>query len=447
MPAPRLLAAFCLLTVVAAVGLLEPRILSAVLAADAALGAAFLVDFLRARRAPLSARRRWPLLLVQAAAAEVAVDVASAGSRPVHVVLREGLHPALADRPLRMDLSIAPGGAAVWKYSLTPRRRGSHRLLPLSCRVLGPWGLAWAERELISPETVRVYPQVRWEGRAGRLLMLAQRRQLGLSPMDSRGLGSEPYGVRPYVRGDPSNRIHWKATARRGKLVTREDTWERGAHLVILLDCGRAMASVAGSRSKLDYALSAALALARLAAGRGDRVLLLAFSDRIERRVAVRSNAGEIGRAYAALFDLEARLAEPAYDIAVEAAGDAEFRRATVVLLTSVVDLASAELLRTALLRLRRQHVPLLVNLEDGDVSRLAVEEPRTELQAFAKVSALEILLGNRALTARLRHVGIRSVAAPADRLALETLESYLALFAERGTGARRLAPALRQGA
>jgi uncharacterized protein (DUF58 family) len=207
------------------------------------------------------------------------------------------------------------------------------------------------------------------------------------------------------------------------------------------------MASVAGSRSKLDYALSAALALARVAVGRGDRVLLLAFSDRIERRVAVRSNAGEVGRAYASLFDLEARLAEPAYDIAVEAAGEAEFRRATVVLLTSVVDLASAELLRSALLRLRRQHVPLLVNLEDGDVSRLAVEAPRTELEAYAKVSALEILLGNRALTARLRHVGIRSVAAPADRLALETLESYLDIFAVRGRGARQILSGLRPGA
>jgi uncharacterized protein (DUF58 family) len=377
----------------------------------------------------------------------VSVEVASSGSGAVRLILREGLHPAVADGPKRLNLSVVPGSAAVWKYSVTPRRRGSHLLLPLSCRVLGPWGLAWSERELVAGETVRVYPQVRWEGRAGRLLMLAQRRQLGLSPMASLGLGSEPYGVRPYVTGDASNRIHWKATARRGKLVTREDTWERGAHLVILLDCGRAMASVAGSRSKLDYALSAALALARLAVGRGDRVLLLAFSDRIERRVAVRSNAGEVGRAYASLFDLEARLAEPAYDIAVEAAGEAEFRRATVVLLTSVVDLASAELLRSALLRLRRQHVPLLVNLEDGDVSRLAVEAPRTELEAYAKVSALEILLGNRALTARLRHVGIRSVAAPADRLALETLESYLDIFAVRGRGARQILSGLRPGA
>jgi uncharacterized protein (DUF58 family) len=351
--------------------------------------------------------------------------------RQAILLAREALDPALAEAPLRRRLEVA-AGTSLWRYDLSPRRRGEHRAGPLTVRVLGPWGLAWAQRDLLGPESVRVYPQVRWEGRVGRLLTLAQRRELGQAPLRTHGLGTEPYALREYRPGDPPTRIHWKATARRGRLITREDTWERGSRLVILLDCARAMASLEAGRSKLDHALAAALALARVAVSRGDRVTFVAFSDRVERLVRVRASARGVARAYGTLFDLPARLSEPAYDLAAEAVSAVEPRRATVVLLTSVVDLAAAEVLREALLSLRR-HRTLLVNLEDPEVVRLALGSPSTPAEAFAKVSALEILLANRRLGRRLQRAGTRVVSAPADRLAADTLEAYLSLFAARG--------------
>ncbi len=425
MPGRRLLAALFLLAFVAAVSVLVPGLRLFVVAADAALVAAFLLDWLAARRTRLAAARRWPALLAQGAPAPVSIEL-SGVDRPVTVDLRDGLHPAVADAPRRIRVAVRPGRTSVWSYSVEPRRRGAHRLLPLTARIEGPWGLAWSQRDLLPAEGARVYPQVRWEGQAGRLLALAHRHQLGLSSTALLGLGSEPYGVRRYTEGDPPNRIHWKATARHGRTMAREETWEKSARLVILLDCGRAMASLDGRRSKLDAALAAALSLARFASARGDHVLLAAFSDRVERVVRVRPGVRGVSQAYARLYDLEARLAESAYDVAVEAARDTEFRSARVVLLTSLVDLAGAELLRGALLALRRPHRPLLVHLEDPDITRLALAAPADAVEAYAKVSALEILLGNRELAARLRHSGIETVSTPADRLTLETLDAYL---------------------
>jgi uncharacterized protein (DUF58 family) len=347
----------------------------------------------------------------------------------VTLLLREGLHPALAESPLRRRLEIRGPGEVRWAYPLVPRRRGEHPLAPLTARVLGPWGLAWAQRDLLAEETVRVYPQVRWEGKVGQLLVQAQRHRLGQIPLKLHGVGTEPYALREYLPGDPIGKIHWKATARHGRPVTREDTWERSARLLVLVDCARTMASMDGSRSKLDYAVAAALALTRVAAARGDRVTLLAFSDRVLRTVRVRSGGRGASQAYAAFYDLEAQLTEPAYDLAVEAAFGVEARSATAVLLTSVVDLAAAELLRESLLRLGRRHRALLVNLEDPELRALAADEPTGAAEAFAQVASLEILLANRRLARHLRRGGIRVVASPADRLALETLEAYLALY------------------
>ena len=286
---------------------------------------------------------------------------------------------------------------------------------------------------MLAPEPLRVYPQVRWDGKVGQLLLLAHRRSLGRNPQRFQGLGTELYALREYLPGDPPNKVHWKATARHGHLVSREETWERGGRLIVLLDCARGMSATEGERSKLDHALAAALALTRIAASRGDQVTLAAFSDRVERSVRVHSGHRSVHAAYGALYDLEVRLAEPAFDLAAETAMKLEARRSTVVLLTSVVDLAAAELLRHAVLRLERRHRPILINLQDPELVALGTGEPASAEDVFAKVSALDILLANRRLGARLRHAGIRVVNTSADRLAVEALEAYLAMFGGRG--------------
>jgi uncharacterized protein (DUF58 family) len=423
--------------------LVAPRLAPAPLALDAALLAAFVVDGRRARATRLEAARQLPPLLVQGERSEVQVRIVSRALRPIALLLREGLDPGLASGPRRRELAVAPEGRAIWSYTLTPRRRGNHRLDALAARIRGPWGLAWADVELLPPETARVYPQVRWGGPVGKLLTLAQRRQLGVTPTRIRGLGTEPYALRRYLPGDPPSKIHWKATARHGRLIVREDTWERGTRLLILLDCARSMASVEGERSKLDAALAAALALTRVAAARGDRVTLLTFSDRVERIVRVASGARGASSAYRQLYDAEARLTEPAYDLALEQAARLESRQATLVLFTSILDLASAELLQRSLTEIRRRHRIVLVNLEDAELARLAWEAPRSTLEAFAKVSALEILLANRDLGFRLRRAGIRVASAPADGLALEALETYLEM--QRDRSARPASAAARQ--
>ena len=429
MPAVRSFQLLGLITLLLIASFLDPRLAWAAVGLDLVIAAAVLVDFRRAARTPLAASRSWPPLLVQETPAEVAMTVATSAPRPVSLLLREGLHPALAEAPLRRRLEARGPGEIRWTWSLTPRRRGEHRTGPLTARVLGPWRLAWAQRELLPGETVRVYPQVRWEGRVGQLLVLAQRRRMGQIPLRMHGVGTEPYALREYLPGDPLAKIHWKATARHGRLVSREETWERSGRLIVLLDCARAMASLDGHRSKLDYAVAATLALTRVAAARGDQVTIVAFADRVLRTVRVRSGGRGARLAYESLYDVEAQLDEPAYDLAAEAAFDVESRSATAVLFTSVVDLAAAELLRESLLRLGRRHRTLLLNLEDPELPRLATVAPEDPPQAFAQVASLEILLANRRLARHLRRGGIRVINTPADRLALEALEAYLAIY------------------
>ena len=54
---------------------------------------------------------------------------------------------------------------------------------------------------------------------------------------------------------DPRN-IDWKATARRGALISRNRQVEKGQQLAVLLDAGRLMAETIGAYSRLEHAKS-----------------------------------------------------------------------------------------------------------------------------------------------------------------------------------------------
>src|SRR5688500_11508013 len=101
MPALRCFQLLGLITLLLVASFLDSRLAWAAIVLDVILAVATAVDFQRAARVPLEASRIWPPLLVQEAPAEVAVTVSTTARRPVTVFLREGLHPALAEGPLR----------------------------------------------------------------------------------------------------------------------------------------------------------------------------------------------------------------------------------------------------------------------------------------------------------------------------------------------------------
>ena len=95
-----------------------------------------------------------------------------------------------------------------------------------------------------------------------------------------RGQGSEFESLREYLPGDGFRSVDWKATARRGRLMVAQHEVERSQQICIALDCGRLMTPRVGLQRKFDYALTAALSVARVAQNADDHVGLVAFGAR-----------------------------------------------------------------------------------------------------------------------------------------------------------------------
>jgi len=423
-PSTRALAALGLAGVALVAGFAEPVLGAIALVADALLLAAVVID----------ARRAATDLGVQ----RVVPDAAHQGERLVGEILLE--NPSEADVRFRLrdplapelgeglDLSgIVPRGSRVREpFERTAVFRGNADLGHATLRVLGPWGLGWRQRTVPSATCVRVLPRVHLAGEAGLLLRRELQWRVGRHATERKGVSTELYALREYLPGDDVRRVDWKATARHRKPVVREDTLEQHQNLVVLLDAGRPMASRADGLSKLDHGLSAALALLRVAVARNDSATLAVFSKGMRRVVRVDRRTRSFGGVLDALYAEHADLDEPDYAGAVAWCSRRLPRRSIVLVCTSLVDMTGADRLGAALGRLGRRHVPLLVNLEDPGLLKLASCSPGGPEEAFAKVSAMGLVDQNKALSHRLRAAGVRVVSRPASGLALGMLGAYL---------------------
>ncbi|MBT2210178.1 DUF58 domain-containing protein [Actinomadura sp. NEAU-AAG7] len=91
--------------------------------------------------------------------------------------------------------------------------------------------------------------------------------------------GVEFTGIRPYVPGDRPRRVNWAVSSRRGELHVNQQSAERAADVVVLLDT----LSEAGDPgdTTLDWAVRGAAAVIWAQLRRADRVGIVVLGDRI----------------------------------------------------------------------------------------------------------------------------------------------------------------------
>jgi len=420
---------FALLGTVSALFILafvRPELGRVALAIDLLLVLLLLVDRWLGRKVALVATRDMPPTLYQGERTTISLDLENHERRTLSVILRETFSPALTEGALNRRARIGARECVRWSFELIPRMRGETTLAPPALRVRGPLGLAWIPWHPEIRGKVKIFPQIHLTGDAGLVLRHALERRVGANPLSSRGISTELYALREYLPGDEYRRIHWKESARLNRPITRENTWEQHQHILILLDCGRPMASLSGPYSKLDYAFSAVLALLRVIVAQQDSASLVLFSKDIRRVVRVDRRTRTFSQVFEQLYQEQADLEEPDYDATTSWCARRIPRRSLAIVCTSIQDLLSADHLAGALDGLARRHRPLLVNLEDPGLVNHAHSIPHTLLDAYAKVSAMSLVAANQRLTKRLRGRGIAVIATPASRLAIGMIQSYL---------------------
>ena len=128
---------------------------------------------------------------------------------------------------------LAPGATAVRSYPVSFSSRGRHRISGYRLFTTFPFGLFIKSGVFSDPGEVIVYPR-RQELPKGLLQDFAV---VGTGREVNRaGAGSAMYNLREYVTGDDSRSIHWKTSARQGRLMSKEYEAEDNRRMTILLN-------------------------------------------------------------------------------------------------------------------------------------------------------------------------------------------------------------------
>jgi len=364
---------------------------------------------------------------------EVRIEIANRTARDISLIVKDEYPPQMklsGAREARVGVEAQTSAALV--YELTPPKRGRFEFGSIAVRFLSRWRLVWCQTRIDAPVAVKVYPNMR-RAREVELRALGTRSFVAARRKSQwRGEGREFESLRDYVRGDEMRHISWTATARRGRLVTRQYQMERDQTILIMLDAGRLMTARIESETKLDSAVHAALALMSAAARAGDNAGLLVFGRRVKAFLPPKRGAEHLDAALEALHAIEPEMIEPSYSRAFEFAAANSRRRSLVVVLTDLVDEEGSRELLTSLKLLRPRHLPLVVTIADRDLKAVVREMPEDERELFTQSVAEEIMYQREAALRLVESQGGLALDVTAAALAPKLLETYLRVK-ERG--------------
>lgn len=312
----------------------------------------------------------------------------------------------------------------------TARRLGRFEWPAVPARVGGVLGLAWWSERLAPACRVQVVPDVlrAYERAAGTGLHGAQA-ALRL------GAGAEILQLRDYRRGDPPRAIDWKASARRGRLISRDYSEDQHLEIVLAVDAGRASGLRAGDTDRLALYANVAARFAERAAALDDGVGLIVYAERPLATVAPGRGIAAVARVRACLAAARVHGGDGNPALAALQARALLHRRSLVIFLTDLDEPSALGELAAAARLLLPKHLPFIAGVESEGAQRLAYASVADDLAAYRALAAQEYRASVTRNVQALRALGAAALLARPRALEQAVLDAYVRFRQRRKVG------------
>lgn len=344
------------------------------------------------------------------------------------------------------ELSVALPAGSQWSrlaWTCVPLKRGNYRIEAARVEASSPFGFWGARKTLAAKSELRVYPSLFVERRELAALFL-HRGSFGLHAQRQIGKGRDFEKLREYIPGDSYDEVHWKATARRGRPITKVFQIERTQEIYVAIDASRLSARVVeapeqAARSEspplaarpaiptLERFVTAALVLGLAAEQQGDLFGLLAFTDKVEAFVRAKNGKSHYNICRDALYTLQPRVVTPDFDEVCAFIRLRLRRRALLVFLTALDDPALAESFVRNMDLIRHQHLVVVNMLQPPGVAPVFMNPNLASLDDLYRHLGGQLLWQDlRELEKVLQRRGVRFSLLKNERLSAELVSQYL---------------------
>jgi uncharacterized protein (DUF58 family) len=311
-----------------------------------------------------------------------------------------------------------------------PLKRGNYKLDSAFVESASPLGFWSARKTLPAQSEIRVYPNLLGE-RKNLAALFLNRGAFGLHAQRQVGRGRDFEKLREYIPGDSFDEIHWKATARRGKPITKVFQIEKTQEVYVVVDASRLSARKTNenveANSTLERFVTAALVLGLAAEQQGDLFGLLTFSNKVEKFVRAKNGQSHYSACRDALYTLEPKIVTPDFDELCTFIRLRLRRRVLLVFLTALDDPAIAENFLRNVELIRRQHLVLVNMIQPPGVKPLfsnpnvaSIDDLYSELGGHLRWQKM------RELQKILQRRGVQFSLLTNERLSADLVSQYL---------------------
>ena len=328
-----------------------------------------------------------------------------------------------------LDLALADGvGDVKTEWPCTPVTRGRFEIDRCYVEAPSPLGFWGVRTALPCRAEIRVYPNLMRERRHLAALFL-RRGRLGLHAQRVVGHGREFEKLREYVPGDSYEDIHWKATARRGKPITRLFQVERTREIYVALDSSRLSARDSGNEPALDRFIRAALVLGLAVEQQGDLFGVMTFSDRIRRFIRAGRGRTHYNVCRDALYSVESEIATPDFDELCSFSRLTLRKRSLLLVLTDLSDPVLAETFRRSVELICRQHLVMVLMIKPPGLEPLfSAPNAETADQVYRNLAGHLMWQDLREVGRELGRPGVQFSLAENEDLSARLVSRYMSV-------------------
>jgi uncharacterized protein (DUF58 family) len=386
---------------------------------------------------PLSVSTQLTQRLIHRRPGVIPFEFRNAGRDSLTVRFCPELPPHSAVHDVTASIVVPPMSLPIaHQWEIVAQKRGTFDIPHIHLESPSPLHLWDVRRTLPLVTEVRVYPNLESERRTVAASFL-DLRESGIHSQNWVGRGREFEKLREYVPGDPVEDLHWKATARRGRPITKAFQVERTQEVYVVIDAsrlsGRTATSDGGSESStsgepmLELNLRAAWMLSTVASRQGDRLGIVAFDDQVRHFLRARNGTSHFVSCRDSLLTLQPRPVSPDFS---ELAAFLQIRlrqRALLLFLTALDDPLISEEFARAVEPLARQHLVIVLQPRPPGIGP-AFGSPgiATQEELFSEFAGQLRWLQLMTLEKKLAKLRTRFVLAEGDRLAIQLIREYL---------------------
>ncbi len=313
-------------------------------------------------------------------------------------------------------------------YEVKPQERGEYYFGRVNVYAAGPLTMVTRRFILAEEQTVKVYPSYIQMRRYQLMAVANKLNETGVKRMRKLGHSMEFEQIKEYVRGDDYRTINWKATARKGDLMTNNFTDERSQQIYCLVNKGRVMKMPFEGMTLLDYAINASLVLSSVALQKQDKAGLITFGKGVDAFVPADKKPTQINAILETLYKQETDFLEPDLEKLFSVVRNRITQRSLLVLFTNFESFESLERMLPSLKRLAHYHLLMVIFFDNTELKSLIESRAATMEDIYIKTIAEKYRHEKQLMVKELQKNGIVAVLSTPQNLTINSLNKYLEL-------------------